>query len=649
MSVAAPPRPSSDAEPEPARGESRTGPPADSGGRDPGEPGVDWALPAVAAAAALAALAPVLYGLGARMWAQEHRQFFPFVLAGAAFLTWYKLRPAADPPASRPNRLAAAALWLAAGLAVAAAVAASGNWLGGVALLVLLPAWVYSLAGARGVRHLSGVWLFLLLALPLPFGGDGALVRKLQRLASDAAAGVLDLLGYVHVPRGVTLEVAGYDRPFFVDEACSGVNSLFSALCCVGFYLVWESRGLLRSALVLAATVGWVLVANAARVLAIVLGTVELGGADWAIGDPANGGVDLSLNAGGWGHELLGFAAFGAVLGLVVSTDRLLAFLVPQTESDLEGRRAEARYDDAPAADRRAGWAARLAPVGAPMWAAAAMGLALLGCVWFVRPPQVNIGQDIATDLGGLRPLSEDALPAAWDGWRRVKFEEVERQGGNREMLGEFSRIWWYAKGPLWAAVSVDGPYWQWHDLAYCYRGQGWDCEDVTDIRYAEAFAPTDDNGDGDRAGGGVTADASALPAEREDLPGLAAADAGGGFTEMSLRDDAGNSGLVLFAGYTDRHRGIDPAGQRIDLDRRLLNLRRIWDRLAGRRVTAETEVGRTYQVQLLHTNLVEPDEAAREALGELFHEMRRRLVARSAAGAGAAESDSDAAGAGGD
>lgn len=98
----------------------------------------------------------------------------------------------------------------------------------------------------------------------------------------------------------------------------------------------------------------------------------------------------------------------------------------------------------------------------------------------------------------------------------------------------------------------------------------------------------------------------------------------------MRLEDDAGNSGLVLFAGYDDRHAGIDPTVQRFDLDRRLLNVRRLWDRLTGERVEAADAV-RTYQVQLLHTNLVEPDEAARDDLRALFHEMRRRLVAREA------------------
>ena len=210
----------------------------------------------------------------------------------------------------------------------------------------------------------------------------------------------------------------------------------------------------------------------------------------------------------------------------------------------------------------------------------------------------------VAPDLGTLRPLTEDALPKEWGGWRRVKFEAVERSGGNREMLGRFSRTWWFARGPLWAAVSVDGPFWKWHDLAWCYEGQGWNCEDVTDVRYADAF-------DGDIA----------APADRS-----------GGYTEMHLEDDAGNSGIVLFAGYDDGHAGVDPLAQRLRLSERLGNLRRVWDRLTGREPDAAESVGRTYQIQLLHTNLVAPDEAAETELRKLFHEMRRRLVAREAA-----------------
>ena len=469
------------------------------------------------------------------------------------------------------------------------------------------------------MRRLSGVWLFLLLALPLPLGYDGILVRGLQRAASDAAGGVLDLFGYVYVPRGVTLSVAGYDRPFFVDEACSGVNSLFSSFCCVGFYLVWVGRGLVRSAVILAATVGWVLVANAARVLAIVLGTVELGGADWAWG-----GVDLSLNADGWAHQLLGFASFAAALGLVVSTDRLLAFLVPRAElAAVEGLGGE------PAAAGRTGsLASRLRPVPTPVWAGAAVAMGLLAGLWVLLPARVTISQSVAGDLGELRPIPEDALPTEWNGWQRVRYEKRERS--DSDPLGRFSRIWWYARGSRVALISVDGPFSEWHDLAYCYRGQGWECEDVTDVRYADAFGNPADGP------GAAPADASALEADEAMTPGP---DARGGFTEMVLEDDAGNRGVVLFAGYDDRHAGIDPVMQRVDVNRRLLNFNRVMARLSGGDADADvgTDIGRTYQVQLLHTSLIDLDEAAKEDLRGLFHEMRRRLVRHSRA-AGAAD-----------
>ena len=305
------------------------------------------------------------------------------------------------------------------------------------------------------------------------------------------------------------------------------------------------------------------------------------------------------------------------MLGLVVSTDRLLAFLVPRAEVEVGTGGA--------VASRAEPWTERLRPAGTPVWAAAAVGLALLAGVWFVRPPRVAISGAVATELGALRPLPEEALPAEWDGWRRVKYEAVERAGGNADLLGKFSRTWWFARGPVVAAVSVDGPFWKWHNLAYCYRNQGWDCRDVTDVRYAEAFGDA--------------------PADVPDAAGAVAADAGGGFTEMTLEDDAGNNGLVLFAAYTQEHDGIDPTAQRVDLQRRLLNLKRVWSRLTGEEVDADAEVGLTYQIQLLHTNLVAPDAETEAALRDLFHEMRRRLVAYGAEAAGEMVTDEVAAG----
>ena len=605
-----------------------------------------WWGPAAAGVLAAVLLAPGLLDLAGRMWSRKERDFFPLVLIGAAVLLYFKLRPrpgALDAvPARRPRGWAAALGWAGALLACAAAVVASGHWFSGLAALCVLPAWTYAVGGFPLVRHLAGVWLFLLLALPLPFGWDGALVRALQDVASTSASAVLDLLGYVHVRRGNVLEVAGA-AAFGVNEACSGVNSLFSSLCCVGFYLVWADRGLLRSAVVLAATVAWVLVANAARVLAIVLGTVELGGADWAVG-----GLDLSLEADGWGHAALGYVAFAAALGLVVSTDRLLAFALPPVGSSAD-------LDSIAAGPLRA----RLRPAPGWVWGGATAGLLAVGAVALIAPAPETDRTVVAGDLGGLRPATEEALPAEWNGWRRVRFVQ-RRNGANAELLGEFSRIWVYAKGARVASISVDGPYVEWHDLALCYRGQGYDCSEITDIRYdvdpdefaAEHADETDDadaDTEDDAAPGKPKFGDDPEPTGPGDrLAGLDAAvgddpaDAGGGgFTEMTLEDDAGNHGVVLFAAYDDAGRGVDPSAQRFDLDRRLGRLRAVWAALTGGdagEVAADAGPGRTFQIQLLHRALIEPDEETKEDLRRLFHAMRRRLVNSGVAGTASAD-----------
>src|SRR5262249_15053610 len=153
-------------------------------------------------------------------------------------------------------------------------------------------------------------WLLLWLAVPPPLELDRDLILWLQGWTTRWSSAVLDALGVFHLTAGNVVEVDG--QLLLVEGACSGVNSLVSVLACALFLMLLAERPPLRSLLLLAAAVGWVLAANVARVVGVA----------WLA---ARAGIDVSA---GWRHEAFGLALFAVAVVLIVSTDGLLSFLL---------------------------------------------------------------------------------------------------------------------------------------------------------------------------------------------------------------------------------------------------------------------------------------------------------------------------------
>ncbi len=117
----------------------------------------------------------------------------------------------------------------------------------------------------------------------------------------------------IHLTEGNVIKITS--RPLMVEEACSGVSSLFAVVGVTLFYVLWTGRKPVAAALLVLAASFWVVLGNIARVVAVVFAE-----ATW--------GIDLASD---WRHEVGGFVIFAAVLGLTLSTDRLLRFLAALT------------------------------------------------------------------------------------------------------------------------------------------------------------------------------------------------------------------------------------------------------------------------------------------------------------------------------
>jgi len=518
---------------------------------------VFWAAAAVAAAAAVG---PLLAEFGRRTWAAEHYRFGPLLLVALAAVGWRRARSVAPSPPRLGPRLA---LWAGTVSAGAAAVVFFSPFLSVLTLQLLVLAGVYEYGGAALLRREAGPWAAAWLAVPPPFDLDRAMMGSLQRASTWFASGLMDVGGLRHLADGVVIRLPA--RSYFVDEACSGVHSLFAAMAFAAVFSAATDRGMLRAALLLGASVFWVVVGNAARIAAVVVLSSE---------------YRLPVTAG-WGHELVGIAAFAAVVGLVVSTARLCLFLFPPPEAEPEADRrpAAATVAAPPLGGRGVGVSAAVCAASAAL-AVGALTLPLAAQPRWQSNP-------LPADEAAARS-SEPLLPGEWDGWRRERFETRHISAGDLE--GGFSRVWTYRKGRLFAAVSLDGPYDGWHDLAECYRGLGYRVEEIEDS-----------------VGAG-----------------------GAPETRLGLTKDPGRHGLAFFSAYAESGGSVGPprAARQGPLTSRVATA---LQRRFGS--PAEAPRGRVFQVQVFSESGLAYPDTERAELRRLFHEMRRRIAERIATG----------------
>ncbi|HVJ82348.1 MAG TPA: exosortase U, partial [Planctomycetia bacterium] len=285
--------------------------------------------------------------------------------------------------------------------------------------------------------------LFLFLMLPPPEQYDAKLLQSLQRATVVGSTAVYEYAGGLCSVVGTVVQLP--TQTLFVDEACSGVRSLFATLCCTLFYLGWVGRGWIHGALVVVSSFGWVLIANVMRVLAILF-----------FSRPES--FDLTK---GTLHTALGAFTFTFAILLTMSTDRLLLVFNPARDYPEE--------EPEPVT-----WPKRAFGFATALLAFAFLGLGAGSGYTLYRAIRAE-GTPWTTAF--LFPvLGQEFLPAEFGEWRRLKFEHQRRAEDDRIAIN--SQIWAYSNGPQTALVSLDYPYSGVHDLEACYRAIGWIIDD---------------------------------------------------------------------------------------------------------------------------------------------------------------------------
>jgi len=233
-----------------------------------------------------------------RLWELPHYQFFPLALLRAFLLS---RRATSTPHAVDEQTPFAAAAWGFGLSLLAAAVLFDSPWLGATAAMVNWSAWQVS--RRRSWSDVLPAAAMIAVKLRPPLGIDTWLIHRLQRIAARAADATLDVLGVLHTLAGNVIKLP--ESRLLVEEACSGVNSLFSSAAAVLFYLLWNRRGWISSGLLCLSIPLWVVFTNVIRVVAVAVLRAR-----W----------DIAADTGAL-HTALGLATFALAVGMILSTE----------------------------------------------------------------------------------------------------------------------------------------------------------------------------------------------------------------------------------------------------------------------------------------------------------------------------------------
>ncbi len=404
--------------------------------------------------AAFLAHIPVGLEYALRMWRIGHYQFFPLLMVVAGWLIYDRVSKLSPVP-KRSNLTYGLLAVNTVTLLVAVLLYSPFFWI--LSFMFLIAIFVFDHWGRDGVMKAMPAWLLILFVVPLPSGLDLMLVNKMQFLASQLASWILDAFGQIHFREGVILITE--KKQFFTEEACSGIRSLFSSLAAIAIFGVMRGYPPWRHVFNLCQTVVWVIVGNAIRVAIVVY-----------VSDNWYEGI-----ASGTAHEMLGLAVFLFIFFLALSTDRAInAWQSSQSRDTLPDNEeveeltitvkpTKRSSDDEGASNPLIRWSI--------------IGLFALVAVFAGRLTYVKMAGDILNYYteDDLLALQESDLPEEIDGWKRVKFDHQLRD--DARLLAPESFIWSYSKNGRKATISLDSPYYDFHNLNDCYAGLGWNVE----------------------------------------------------------------------------------------------------------------------------------------------------------------------------
>ena len=303
--------------------------------------------------------------------------------------------------------------------------------------------------------------------LRLPFAADLQLIGWLQSITTRLASKVMHQLGIVHFRSGNVLELS--DKSLLVEEACSGIQSLFAVIFVALVIVALKRRRLVHGLLLLPFAFLWAAACNVLRVLTIAVA--------WTHYD-----IDLSE---GTAHTVLGYVILTLATFLTFSSDQFLfCWTAPMPTVSSRGFKkwVVALWNKMFAINKLSENETTGPLKPAPRWLRAwpvAVGVA--GAL-FATQVAMGTGSKARTSVTSLETFQRGSLPAELGDWQQDSYSTSTRNAANS--LGEFSNSWVYSAGAdRTAQISCDHSFEGWHDLEVCYVGQGWVVEERNIVR----------------------------------------------------------------------------------------------------------------------------------------------------------------------
>jgi len=392
---------------------------------------------------ALFGFAPLLTQFFLNLWQFETYQFFPMALAGGVALFLRAVKEVQQPLTPGGFFVPLFLIPLAL-LILACASVLWSPWMGALSFLLMILGVTWGLGGWHFLKAILPSWFVFLTVLPPPLKLDERFALLLQGWAVAGSSRILDFLIIPHERTGLVIEIPGLR--LLVEEACSGINSiLFMTFICV-FYAMWMRRSVFFTVVLYIFTIGCVLAGNLVRIVS--------GAWAWYYYQ-----VEILT---GWKHEAIGLSLTATYIALIILAEKSLrnpsrAYSVSDHESS-----------DSPL----------------PLLQSLNLGsafkfltilLVFLGLVQLVR------GWDFHTQREGAKQVNTTEfdgsaffeLPPEIDGWKLVGEPKPQSKTAAYED-GVHSHIWKLQKNGMQAVVSLDYPFFGYHDVTVCYRNSGW-------------------------------------------------------------------------------------------------------------------------------------------------------------------------------
>jgi exosortase len=446
-----------------------------------------WALLAAITAVALAYL-PVLLIYLPQLWSRQYYQFFPFAFLATIVLAVVRADRWTEFSGIKLRWIARGVTFLAAETLLALGIWSGSPWPCFVAFIMTIGILLDFWKDVAGERTLVYLILPLLLVIRPPLHLDEAAVQGLQTITSQVASAVLNGIGIDHLLTGNVIEPLSGEQ-LLVEQACSGVQSLFTLMFIAAFMSVYRRYTLARTIALTASAVVWALMMNIFRVVAIVVAQTQFQ-------------TDLST---GWQHELVGYAGLLLAIGALLSTDRLLLFLLGGIP-DLPLRYAkinvlvsawnwlmvapEFTETTARSSATSSGARKRIGD-GPPRFAKGAVlsVFGLAGIALISATPAWGLPGLVSVSRGTQQIAQLQSVDSTWldaerlPGCSLVEFGRKTRDVNDPNSIFGLHSDEWMCEASFGNVLnSMDHMFDSWHDLTVCYKSVGWQIEELREV-----------------------------------------------------------------------------------------------------------------------------------------------------------------------